>query len=944
MSVELLTDRLALAPSAPPAPPPVESAGPVGRLDSPAECATIQLAAALAPAPAAYDPFPETGDTFEGFEILTELGRGAMGRVFLARQSAPTERVVVLKIGRYLSSECRKLAKLQHPNVVPVYSFHASEDVQAVCMPYRGPLTLAHLVARLRSENLHTLDGKTLTTAINECREHRQPSVALGTSSPAPAGTPADPAAPTNAEQQSPDLFAGLRGLAYVDAVLTIFRQMVEGLRAAHAERIVHCDLKPANVLIADDGTAQLIDFGIAYDKSEIARGQLRLGGTRPYMSPEQLHSIATAELAYDERSDLYAVGVMLYELLTGQLPFGESLPGTDGAVRERELRFAPPPPARELNPGVPPAVAAIIAKCLAPDVADRYQSAAQLLEDLDRQIARRRLRYAPNPSGRELVAKWATRNRVLLAVAGVLLAAGTGLGAFALRDSRQGAKISQLELVAAGEPFAADAEEAEFHFVIGDRDPVYRERAEAAARRALDRFGAGADPEWYLREDFRALDPERASEYRQRAAGIMLLLANARASESTRTADAAKRAELLESAANWNRRAEQAHPAAEGCRAVWAQRGYLARLGGDPVAAERLARRAEALPPSASDAVLEGRQHLTEGRVQQAHKAFKAATAADPKNMWAAFYLGVSYQMLNQPREAVAAYDICLSLRPGFFGAHFNRGQARLRCGQLPEAEEDFERALKGRPDWAAVHFERALGREARKHYSDALDDLNRALELGYTPTSVLLVRSRVYGRMNKSEEAARDFAEAIKTVPTDERGWLARAQAQLFRAPEAALADYEAALKLNPRLAHALQGKAHLLSRAGKNTEAAEVLGKLIEVTPDAPDAWAGRGVLRARLNDRAGALADAREALKLTEAAATKYQVAGIFAMTSRTNPEDRREAFSLLDAALREGFGFEYLKDDKELDPIRNDPEFQKVVDAAKAYRQALKKVD
>lgn len=914
MAAEIVTDRLT---PAPPNAPPVPPAG-----------AAAERTGAPEPPALALDPFPKAGGTFDGFEILTELGRGAMGRVFLAWQAAPTERVVVLKIGPHLSAECRKLAKLQHPNVVPVYSFHGGARVQAVCMPYRGPVTLAHLVARLRSENLLTVDGTALATAINECRESRQPTVAVG--APGAETLPRDP-------------FSGLRGLAYVDAMLTVMRQVVEGLRAAHAERIVHCDLKPANVLIADDGTAQLLDFGIAYDKSEVAREQ-RLGGTRPYMSPEQLQSVATAELAYDERSDLYAVGVMLYELLTGRLPFGESLPGADGALREREQRFTPPPPVRSLNPGVPPAVTSIIATCLAPDVADRYQTASQLLEDLDRQLARRRLRFAPNPSRLELAAKWATRNRMLLAVLGVLSVVGAGSGAFALRDSRREAQLDRLELVAAGEPFAADADEAEFHFVVGDRDPVSRERAEAAARRALDRFGAGDDPEWHQRADFRALEAPRAAEYRQRAAGVMLLMANARASDATRTADAPKRAESLAGAADWNRRAEQAHPAAEECRAVWAQRGYLARLGGDPAAGERIARRAEALSPSAADLVLEGRQHLTEGRVQQAQKAFKAASEADPKNLWAAFYLGVTHQAQNQHREAVAFYDICLSLRPGFFGAHLNRGQARLRSGQLNEAEEDFDRALRGRPDWAAAHFERALVREARNRYADAIDDLNRALELGYTPTSVYLFRSRVYGRMDKPAEAARDFAEGVKVVPTDERGWLARAQVQLHRDPGAALADYDAALKLNPRLAHALQGKAHLLSRAGKNAEAAEVAGRLIELTPDAADAWAGRGVLRARLNDRDGALSDAREALRLTDAPVTKYQVAGIYALTSRTDPADRQEALSLLDTALRAGFGFEYLKDDKELDPIRTDAEFQRIVGAARAYRQALKKVD
>lgn len=89
------------------------------------DVATMQLAGksacASAPASVGADPFPHVGESFHGFEVLGELGRGAMGRVYLARQSAPVERLVVLKVGQYLSAECQRLAKLQNANVVPVY-------------------------------------------------------------------------------------------------------------------------------------------------------------------------------------------------------------------------------------------------------------------------------------------------------------------------------------------------------------------------------------------------------------------------------------------------------------------------------------------------------------------------------------------------------------------------------------------------------------------------------------------------------------------------------------------------------------------------------------------------------------------------------------------------------------------------------------------------------
>lgn len=888
------------------------------------------------PIPVPRDPFPKPGETFHGFEVLSELGRGAMGRVYLARQAAPVERAVVLKVGQFLSAECQKLAKLQHPHVVPVYSFHAAGAVQAVCMPYRGPLTLAHLVARLRSENLLTLDGRFLTTAISAAREDRRSVVAALDRSAtvaalSPAARPAVPADP----------FAALRGLAYVDAVLALVRQVVAGLQAAHAAGIVHSDLKPANVLLADDGTAQLLDFGIAFDRTATA-GPIRFGGTRPYMSPEQLRSVADTELAYDERSDLYAVGVMLYELLTGRLPFDWSSDAED-VEKELAARFAEPPPVRQLNPRVPHGVAALIAKCLAPRAADRYRSADQLLDDLDRQIARRPLRHAPNPSHRERAANLLYRNRLAVAAGLVLLAAAGAFAALERRSANRAAELGRLELVAAAGPFAADCDEAEFWFVAADADPAGRPRARAAARRALDRLAAAEADDWFLRPPFEALDAARGDEYRRRTAALMLALAGDEADGAVRAVDPAARAAALARATGWTARAERAHPDAAGWRAVWAQRAQLARLANDAGAAEAHARRAAALPRPPADAVLEGRQLLAEGRTHTALPLLRAAVAADPQSYWGLFYLGVCHQQLNQTREAVAAYDRCETLRPGAFGVLFNRGRAK-RFLDRAGAEADLSGALAARPDWGAAHFERGLARELNGKFAEAVADLDRALELGHSPVPVLLVRSRVKGRQNDRAGADADFAAATKTEPTDEPGWLARAQARVARDPAAALADYERALELNPRMAHALQGKAHLLSKAGKSAAAAEALTRLIAINPDAPNAWSGRAVLRARLGDRAGAHADARAALNLSQAALTKYQLAGAYALTAKDHPEDRREALSLLDAALRAGFGFEHLKDDRDLDPLRADPAFRQTVDAARAYRAALKKVD
>ena len=875
------------------------------------------------------EAYPEPGTRVDGFAILSELGRGSMGRVYLARQSAPTERTVVLKVGPHLSSECQKLAKLQHANIVPVYSFHAWGSVQAVCMPYRGPVTLAHLVTRLRDESLPTLNGRALTTAIDRCRKERPVPVARGD-------------APTAAHTGA--ALARVRGLSFVDAVLTVVRQIVEGLRVAHAAGIVHGDLKPANVLLADDGTAQLIDFGVAIDDSD-RTGPIRIGGTRPYMSPEQLRSFRNANRDFDSRSDLYAAGVVLYELLTGRYPY-EYVPDSNPNALDWDIsnRYRPPASVRAGNASVPPAVVSIVARCLAADVAHRYQAAVELREDLDRQLSQRPLRYAPNPSRPELVKKWVSRHRAILIATGGLGVAIAGSAAIAARDARNGLELTRLRVAEASDAFIEDVENAQFAFALAESDPASRVKAWDSARRALGRFDAGDDDQWYLRPTFASVPDDRVTDLRRRTSGLMTLLANDRVQTALRDPSADGRSQGMAEARLWNERAAATHPHADGGIAAGTQRIYLDRLANVSVETVRPAVAPVTSPDHPDDGVTVGRQLLAEGRYKEALSILTGAAKAEPKHYWPHFYAAVCRQHLGEFREAVGGYDICASLRPGYAGTEFNRGACRMRLGQYAEAEQDFGRALAARPDWADAAFQRAIAREAGKDYAGAVADLALAFERGYSPTNVYLARSRVYGRMGNRDAADRDARDGLRAVPTDERGWLARAQARLFRDPAAARADYDQCLALNPRNTIALQGLAHAIAVLGDDRAVVDVLTKLIAIDPTVSDAWSGRAVHRARLKDRDGAFDDAREALRLSDRPATKYQVAGVYATTARENPDDRREAFSLLDAALRGGFGFEHLATDPELDPLRADPEFTKTVDAARAFRAALKRVD
>ncbi len=305
--------------------------------------------------------FPEVGSTLGDYRLHAVLGRGQRGRVFLATQQTLADRPVVLKVTRLAGGEHLSLARLQHPNVVPLYAAHdfPGLGLRALCLPYLGGLTLDRAIGLLADRPPGDRRGADLVRILDEART--EPNLL-----PAWSG--------------SRQFFAGA---AYPRAVCWVGACLAEALHAAHTRGLLHLDLKPSNVLLADDGQPMLLDF-------HLARGPLgpgdpppnRIGGTEGYMSPEQglamdaLRRGLPVPAAVDERSDVYSLGVTLYELLAGSPPPGAGASAAD-LVRS--------------NPRVGWGLAGIVAKCLAPEPTDRYPGAAALAADL-----RRHLGYLP--------------------------------------------------------------------------------------------------------------------------------------------------------------------------------------------------------------------------------------------------------------------------------------------------------------------------------------------------------------------------------------------------------------------------------------------------------------------------------------------------------------------------------------------------------------------
>jgi serine/threonine protein kinase/Tfp pilus assembly protein PilF len=887
---------------------------------------------------------PEAGSSFAGFQLVRELGRGGFGRVFLAKQGELSDRLVALKISTHVFGEALTLAQLQHTNIVPIYSAHRTNVLQGLCMPYLGATTLGHVLRVIALRGSLPLSGKEIVSTIHDQVHSTQVPASSQESKQLPAVTLPSVPVGAPATNDPPLELKKLGGLTYVQAVLWIGSRLADGLAHAHERGIIHQDLKPDNVLLADDGQPMLLDFNLAHDtKLRSSSAAAAIGGTLLYMAPEQLRSFGTKTVAVDPRCDIYSLGVVLYEMLACRSPFAiPTGPATEVIEKLIADRLQGPPSLQTWNRSVSPATEAIIQRCLEPDIERRYQNARHLQEDLERQLDSLPLRHVTEPSLAERFHKWVRRHPRLTSMSSVAVFSMALVTALILVILWRGQRLAQLEALSKWNAFREEAVDAQTLLFGRNTDTQERNQGLEQAQQALKRYRLPDDDGWQHRPAVVNLPAEERKQLQGSVGDLLFVMAR-----STTLATEANRdsSPNLADALEWNQSAEHCYPEDQIPAALWRQRGeLLARLGkGD---ADIFKRRAdEQTLDYARDYFLLGYLNWTEGNHRSALKLLEKATFKDPQNYLTWFVRGQCHDSLQQNGEAVACYSTCIALKPDAHWAWYNRGLAYYRLQEQPKAEADLTQVIALQPELTDAYINRAQAREALGKFADALADLDTALQRGSNRTEIYFMRARTRHLLHDQAGARKDFEEGLRRPPEDVVSWVSRGLARLAtsnpQAPQAkqvalaALADFDQALRLNPRWFSALQNKAHVLGEwLHDDAGAVKVLDRAVELYPDNVLPRSGRGVHRARLGTRDLALDDAREALLLDTHPPTLYQVACIYALTSAKNPPDRLRAFELLAAALKGGFGHEFLDEDTDLDPIRKTPEFQKIARAAK----------
>ncbi len=875
-----------------------------------------------------YTRYPRVGETFLGFRLHSELGAGAFGKVFLAEQLNLGGRKVALKITTRATHEPEQLAKLRHTNIMPIYSVHDAAPLQAVCMPFLGRSTLADLIREFQTTGIFPKSSQSMasTQRANLATALDNPTVDSSVIPPASRLTeyPEESAVPvprsTNTE--------------HVDHALWIMARLADGLAHAHDKNLLHLDIKPANVLFADDGQPLLLDFNLAYDLTGAKRE--RAGGTLPYMAPEQLEDFRDggSDTRLDQRTDLFAMGVIFFEILTGTNPFPLRTGRPDLTLLAHDRRRIVPQ-VRALNASVTPAVEAIVQKLLHSDPARRYQSAQEFGTDLECHRLNMPLKFASNPSVRERVTKWRRRNPhswiPVLVIGLILVSSGFGYTAMQHGQARvQAESANQFHTI------TNSMQKLRVDLVTRD-DAVTRQAGRAKAEEMLAAYGLPQDDQWQSGPMVQALREAERTSLRVHFGELGLLLAHAEWLERHGKSQDECVA-VAERGLQWNRMAEHCLTTEGSPAVLYEQRQTLLKLGGQEVSYSQEG--SPGVHNSPFDHYFHAIYLMSSNRYREAIPQLEQLLQIEPSHYAGQFALAICWMELADYARASERFQIAKALGGNDPRPSHNRGMIALLRHDLRQANDEFASALQRDPNHAETYKNRALVRAMQKDPRGAIDDLTKALACGASPVQVYHIRAEMYDAIADPVAAEKDLIAAKNSDLKTAQDYVVRGNSRVKHDVKGALADFITASELNPNYLSAWQNQAHIYGdQLEQPAKALESQNKAVDCSPDFALARSGRAVLLARLDRRDEAHHDAQKATLLSNDPMVTYQAACTYALTSEKTPADRPVAIEFLRKSLRDGFDdFEGMKIDPDIDPIRKLAECKTMIEAAKKLHE------
>jgi serine/threonine protein kinase/tetratricopeptide (TPR) repeat protein len=898
---------------------------------------------------------PRLGERFGDFLLVYLLGRGAFSEVYLAQQISLASRYVVVKIVQRALDEPTHLARMQHTGIVPLFSFHRIGQYSILCMPYTGVTTLQHWLGRTKKLSADSSRSgesfvETIQQSLRQITFHSREFKGSSSTAESVPPTPLFPAWPQDKFDLSPSAAVTQSGATHSNAQQDSFAdwnsaasrplqqllsldhrvfpvwfasRLAAALAHAHERGIVHGDLKPANILLRNDGEPALIDFNLAQD---IATKQTEIvGGTLPYMAPEQLQALLRRQPTATPAADIFSFGVITYELLEGRLPFPIPASAAEIDVTSALARLQKTVPSWSTQSGTP-GMRAIVEKCLSLDPKARYASAVDLWVDIEREANFLPLRSAKEPLFAGRFVKFLKRHPALASSSAIsTVAAGVILFLSAIayswwfrsRELASAALVESLESALAQDlPKLIDLPTQQaFDQIQQLRDKLDQLGIPFSQRDAipLNRWLSSPEEQRF-----------REAIYEFALVSSFALLQHNAALTNEQKALVSRQLSL----------AQEFKPASHDPLDLLdflqdnAAR-HLALTNEILFDVDAKTSQQSVVSSRVIDNVLRARLLLGAG---DPYSAYTLLSSQSPGTEHAYLFwmtMGEIQLQMSQADTAIMSFTMAHQEQTESPIPLAARGRCQMLVGNTPAAALDYSLAIERAPENAEYWTLRANVHERTKDLQAALSDLNRALEIAPHSNRIRLIRYRVYQQMGRFADARSEFEIALHQPPSTIDDWVARALARAPSQPKQALDDLQNALKLDAASPLVLQNLAYIQSELLHDYQAAqESLDRLLELRPHHEMARGGRAVLLARLGDEMSALHDVEylenNFVKLVPA--TLYQLSCVHALLSSQRESSRHESLKYLARALQRGYGSNLLDSDPDLAAIRDEAMF------------------